>query len=145
MKYKITPCEIEDLAGVISLLRQNDLPASDLISSQVRLLVAKSQEDQVLGCIGLEVYDQDGFLRSMAVDKDHRNQGIAKSLMDALIIQSKSLNIHTMHLLTTSAANYFEKQGYAITVRDKAPDRIKANARFTTLCSSTARYMVKAI
>ncbi|MEP7266260.1 MAG: arsenic resistance N-acetyltransferase ArsN2 [Saprospiraceae bacterium] len=144
MNTEIVSAEIHDLAGVFGLLQQNEMPASDLISSRVRLWVAKNK-GAVVGCIGLEIYHEDGFLRSLAVEKDFQNQGLATRLIDELFSFAKSQGINKMHLLTITAELYFQKRNFIKLNRSEAPDHIQQNSQFTVLCSSTAVYMAKSM
>lgn len=143
-KYTIMPAELDDLAGIIHLLDKNELPSSDLISSQVRLWVLK-ESDTVIGCIGLEVYGSAGFLRSLAIDANYRSLGLGKNIIAYLIQYAHSIGLTSLHLLTTSAELLFSKLGFEKLDRSQAPDTIKSNKQFTQLCSSVAVYMMKEI
>jgi amino-acid N-acetyltransferase len=134
------PADLEDLPGVYRLLTECDLPSSDLISSQVRIWVLRKGQD-IIGTIGLELYGDHGFLRSFAVTQPYRKLGMGGRLIDTLIEFSRSQGVHTLHLLTTSAENYFEKIGFKKWDRTEAPETIRGNAQFSTLCSSAAVYM----
>jgi amino-acid N-acetyltransferase len=134
-----------DLAPVAALLEKYNLPASDLHSSKIDFILAVTEEDEVIGCIGVEQYQSNGLLRSFAVEKAYRNQQIGKTLFDKLISLSVQNGITIMHLLTTTAEEYFGAQGFVLADRNAAPDSIKATAEFSSLCPSSSIYMNKRI
>ena len=88
MKREISPLEIvtassQDLPGITTLLQQHKLPTEDL-SDQLSLLVAKDMIEQVIGSCGMEIYNQIGLLRSLAVSPEYQGQGLGKKLVAQL-------------------------------------------------------------
>jgi len=72
----------EDLQEIKQLLQLNKLPAEDIADLSHFFIVRKNKK--IAGVVGLEIYDQDGLLRSMATDTTYRDHGTAKSLIDKL-------------------------------------------------------------
>lgn len=134
-----------DLAAITALLEKYKLPATDIRSSKIDFILAVTEEKQVVGCIGVEQYLSHGLLRSFAVEKAYRNQKIGKTLFDELISLSVQNGVTIMHLLTTTAEEYFRAQDFVIADRNTAPDSIKATAEFSSLCPSSSTYMYKSI
>jgi amino-acid N-acetyltransferase len=50
-----------------------------------------------------------------------------------------------LYLITTTAKDFFNRQGYCIIQREKSPEAIKETAEFSSLCPSTAVVMKKQI
>ena len=53
--------------------------------------------------------------------------------------------IARFHLLTTTASDFFEQQGYAVNQRGSAPPLISQTEQFRGLCPGSAFYMCKAL
>lgn len=138
MEYKTA--ELKDLNQVQKLLRDNRLPFEDLVTSQVHLVVALVN-GHIVGCVGIEKYNQDGLLRSFAVDEKFQKQGIGNELLKRLLNEVRRENIRVLHLLTTTAENYFTKKGFVKKDRTEAPKVIKETREFSTLCPSSSIYM----
>jgi amino-acid N-acetyltransferase len=135
---------LSDLPGIVKLLSENQLPTEDVHKHLENFIVAKS-DGEVVGSIGIERYNEDGLLRSLAVSEKLRNQSIGKELYSKLLSYSKQRNINRLHLLTTTAELYFKRVEFEVTDRSKAPDSIKNTLEFSTLCPSSSIYMVKSL
>jgi len=118
------------------------LPAEDVAPHLANFILAKENND-VIGCAGLEIYGKIALLRSVAVTAPARSHGIAAQLCRMLLQQAYDLGIEEVYLLTTTAANYFEKQGFSRIERETAPVVFQSNKQFTSLCPSTAVLMWK--
>nr|WKN38032.1 arsenic resistance N-acetyltransferase ArsN2 [Tunicatimonas sp. TK19036] len=149
MKREIPPLEIvpassQDLPGITTLLQQQRLPTEDL-SDQIQLLVAKDMIEQVIGSCGMEVYEEVGLLRSLAVAPEYQGQGLGQQLVKYLEENARKQGIATLYLLTTTADHFFEKLEYQRVDRSSVPAAIQQTAEFTQLCPSTAVVMQKTI
>ncbi|MEP7322000.1 MAG: arsenic resistance N-acetyltransferase ArsN2 [Saprospiraceae bacterium] len=140
---EIRPAEGSDLGFIRQLLVDQFLPAGDLITSPIDFLVALDADENIKGCIGMEVYGENGFVRSFSVQENIKNTGIGSALLERLMEVSKSKGIRNLHLLTTTAETYFQKKGFIKTDRKDAPESIKQTTEFKGMCVSSAIYMVK--
>lgn len=127
---------------IIQLLQAEKLPVDDLPASLDNFFVAMDNE-KVIGTIGLELYGDCGLLRSMVVDKEHRNKNIASGLVQQLETHAKANSINCMYLLTETAVQYFEKKGYHKINRDEVPENLKASSEFSHVCPMSAIVMKK--
>ncbi len=131
-----------DLGFIRQVLVDCKLPAQDLITTPIDFIVAEL-DHHVIGCIGIELYRSEGFLRSFAIQDQMRNQGIGDILFNHLVEYAKSKNVQSMHLLTTTAEAFFNKRGFIQTDRKNAPRSIQETTEFKGMCCSTAVYMQK--
>ena len=131
----------DDYEKIITLLKENDLPVSDLTHSKAEFIVS-IENDKLIGCIGIEHYEKDGLLRSFAVDLKYRDKGIGAQLLQRLMAYCGQLGINNIHLLTTTAEKYFLSKGFANSNRDEAPKSIKDTTEFSSICPSSSAYMV---
>lgn len=127
-----------DFQSVITLLAASKLPYEDLHPERMQEFLVVTQGQFALGVIGLERFGDIGLLRSLAVDPERRNAGIGGELVDALERRSRDTCVRVLYLLTTTAADFFVRRGYAIVPRAQAPAALQSTQEFSTLCSSQA-------
>jgi len=126
-----------DLSAIIALLQANNLPVDDIKLGEQQFLIAQNDE-QIVGCIGIEPFGKDAILRSLAVDEAWRNQKIANRLYLQLLDDCLENGITRLFLLTNTAQGYFERLGWTIANRNEVPPAVGASAEFAHLCPSTA-------
>jgi amino-acid N-acetyltransferase len=131
----------KDITSISQLLKRNDLPFSDIQEGQIDFIVAKNKK-KIIGCIGIEKYGTDGLLRSFAIDSDFRKKGYGRELYSRLLNYGIQNGVVTIHLLTTTATDYFLDAGFIILDRSNAPEKIQNSMEFKSLCPSSAVYMV---
>ena len=129
---------------IIGLLARENLPTKDLSESLHNFFIALDG-DEVVGAIGLEHYDNCGLLRSMVVDREHRNKQIASALVEALENHAAMLELDCIYLLTETAAQYFERKGYERISRDEVPESVKRSSEYSGGCPASAIVMKKKI
>jgi amino-acid N-acetyltransferase len=130
----------DHLSEIITLLERAKLPVSDIHSNKIHFIVA-THENKVVGCIGVEKFVNEGLLRSFAVDSKYRDLKIGNALYNRLLCFSYKAGIKTLHLLTTSAKEYFLRKGFSTAERDGAPVVIKKTTEFSSLCPTSSVYM----
>ena len=128
---------------VISLLEQNKLPVSDI--DDTKILFALTDGHKVIGTGGLEFFQDSALLRSLSVKKDYRGTGLGKSITHQLENVCREKGIKHIYLLTETAEDFFNRQGYKVIDRASAPLSIKNSSEFTTVCATTGVLMHKSI
>lgn len=140
---KIIP--ISEIEEVIHLLEECNLPADDIGSNQQVECYGIRDKSNLIGLVGLEVLGSVALLRSLAVSLESRGNSIGKELVNFAESRSASLGVSQLYLLTTTAYNYFERLGYKVINRDLAPEQIRQTSQFSSICPSSAVFMVKEI
>lgn len=135
----VGPDGLEELAQV---LERAGLPGGDVRLPGRRFFRAVDAGGLV-GFGGLEGQGPDLLLRSVVVHPNRRGCGHGAALVHALEAQAAALEGERLHLLTTTAANFFYRLGYAPAAREAAPAAIAATAQFVSLCPASASYLVK--
>jgi amino-acid N-acetyltransferase len=125
------------------LLTESELPTSDLSPAHLEHFFACGPVEAPKGVVGLEVYDKVALLRSLAVSADSRGNGCGKALVAEAERYARSRGVTVIYLLTTTAAEFFERLGYKKTARESAPDAIRQTEEFSALCPSSSAFMVK--
>ena len=106
MKLQVVPSTPSDLLAVLALLDEVNLPTKGVAEHFADFLIARANE-RVVGCVGLEKYGTYGLLRSLAVAPDFRGQALGLQLTSQLTAYAQANTVHTIVLLTTTAADFF--------------------------------------
>ena len=128
----------------LSLLSEYSLPVSDLETSDITFYGA-FENNELIGCIGMEKYEEFGLLRSLAVHPSKKGKGVGKRLVGFLEKASKSRGINEMFLLTETAEFFFEKNDYERISREDVPELVQASTEFSELCPQSAVVMKKTL
>ena len=139
------PARPHDLRGALDLLGRSELTHQDVNERWGHYFVVREDDGRVVGVAGLELHGEDGLLRSVAVDTDYRGQGLAAALVEAVLQRASRVGLRSVYLLTTTAAEYFARRGFAGCSRDAAPPAIRESWEFRTGCPSTATFMKRAV
>lgn len=131
-----------DVENIIKLLKENDLPTNDLTSGK-RIFMVADAGDSLAGCVAVEIYADNGLLRSLAVAGNFRNAGIGRKLVTQAEVWAVQYELNSLFLLTTTAAGFFGKNNWKIVDRTEAPEEIRASSEFATVCPSSAVCMFK--
>lgn len=132
-----------DLVEIRALLQACDLPSADVSVRSLEHFLTMRSESLLIGLIGLERYDDTGLLRSLAVSPEHRGRGHGLALTRAIERHAADSGVHSLYLLTTTAAPFFATNGFRVIDRASAPPSIQNTTQFSTLCPSSSTLMTK--
>lgn len=142
----IRPATTGDFFAVVDLLTRCGLSAGDLAAAHLRSFFVAVTGDRLIGVAGVELLDGVGLLRSLAVEPEFRHHGLAQRLVEACeALATGERGISTWYLLTTTAADYFQRRGYDAIPRDTVPAGIAAHPQFLGLCPASARCLRKSL
>src|SRR5699024_9754074 len=130
------------LSYIETLLERNDLPSQDVRSRPDSFYIGYNGADSV-GIGGIEIYGNDGLLRSVVIEQAARGCGWGTALCDTLEANASADGIDTLYLLTTTAADFFDNRGYVEIERANAPTAIQQTTEFDDLCPTAATCMKK--
>jgi amino-acid N-acetyltransferase len=68
------------------------------------------KKSDLIGCIGLELYGNQGLLRSLAVKKHYQGNGVGLRLIEKVLEEAKLNRVLELYLLTEGAGHYFKKK-----------------------------------
>ena len=105
------PARAEDYPAIRALLAEEGLPSEDVVAEQAGRFHIALRDGKLLGCVGLELYESDALLRSVAVAKNARHGELGRALVGIAEWDAMALGVGRLFLLTTSAANYFSRLG----------------------------------
>ena len=132
-----------NFSKAIALLKSNSLPTED-ITDATKVFVS-TEGDEVIGTIGIELYDNLGLLRSLAVNNAYRGKGTGKNLVAFIEAFAKNNYINELFILTTTASEFFSGLSYEQIKREHTPTAIKQSTEFTATCPSSAIVMKKSL
>lgn len=131
-------------AGLIAALNAERLPTEDL-NQPGRRFHRFMDEQGLVGFGGLEGHGPDRLIRSVVTAPARRGQGLGRALLAALEAAARQDGAERLHLLTTTAAPFFARNGYQAADRRTAPDAIAASREFISLCPASAAYLTKTV
>ncbi|MHA2225816.1 MAG: arsenic resistance N-acetyltransferase ArsN2 [Candidatus Hodarchaeales archaeon] len=141
---KITKAKNDDLKNVLKLLKEVELTVEGVSDHFPNFFVMKNGE-QIIGCAGIEIYEDVGLLRSIAVHSSFQNEGLGHQLVGTIHDFSIEKGLKEIYLLTETAENFFMKLNYTVIPREKADPRVKQSIEFTSACPASAVCMMKRI
>ncbi len=127
----------------INLLQQHGLPVSDIDDDKLLYLLLDGEK--IIGTAGLEIFEDCALLRSVSVIKEEQGKGYGKIINEQIEKYTKESGINCLYLLTTTAKDFFDKQGYCVIRREDSPETVKQTAEFSSLCPASAVVMKKRI
>lgn len=130
---------------VTTLLESSGLPTEDLQGGREVSLFGEYSAGKICGIVGLEIYDRNALLRSLAVSETERHSGIGSRLVAFAEQEASRRGATAIYLLTTTAARFFEHRGYRHVARREAPADIATTQQFSSLCPASSAFMVKVI
>jgi amino-acid N-acetyltransferase len=132
-----------DLSAIRALLDTERLPASDLNEQALDHFLIWRDDSGVSGVVGLEMYGDVAFLRSLVVAPHARGNGAGAALTQAAERLAAESGVKNVYLLTMTAEHFFAPRGYTRIDRGHAPPAIQGTGQFTGLCPSSAVLMMK--
>jgi len=132
----------QEIAAIKKELEIAGLPTLD-ISDKMLLFGLYTNEDELIGTGGLELFAETALLRSVSIQASYRNKGYGKYLVRGIETFARNKGVAHLYLLTTTAGSFFESHSYQAVDRATAPEQIRKTAEFAGLCPSSAVFMYK--
>ena len=133
----------QDLNIVKRFLQELNLPVEKIEDQFNNFILLFDAQNQLIGCAGLEIYNTDGLVRSVAITKVLQNKQLGSLLVDEIEKLAKKKHLTTLFLLTETAEKFFTKHGYTKLQRDNVPLSIQNSFEYTTSCKKSAIVMKK--
>ena len=127
----------------MAALARAKLPTAD-VEAPGRLFWRFETRDEVpVGFGGLEVHGDDALLRSLVTLPPVRGRGIGTAIVAALEFEARLHECRNLWLITNTAAEFYERLGYARCDRAVVPPAIAATGEFAELCPASADVLMK--
>lgn len=124
----------------VATLEQDRLATADLDTPDQFFFVHESDQ-QVDGYGGYALLGGAVFLRSIVTRHERRGRGIGQSIVRTLLDRAGADGAREAWLLTTDAASFFDRMGFAATSRSDAPPVIANTPQFRGVCPGSATLM----
>ena len=131
----ITKAESIHLQEVEKLLLTVNLPIEGVKENFSNFFIAKKQ-NMILGVAGIEIYEEVGLLRSVAIKPSSQKQGIGQMMVNKIEEFAIKEGVKNLYLLTDTAEPFFLRLNYQKISRNRTDSRIKQTIEFTTICTS---------
>ena len=129
--------------SVKCLLSAPQLNCSDLTPKHLRHFFGLGTREKLEGVVGLELFDNVGLLRSLAVVSSRRRAGLGSKLVAYAEDYARNHGIKSLYLLTVTAEDFFIHRGYQRARRKDAPSAIRETKEFSEICPASSALMVK--
>lgn len=140
---KIIPAH--NVAQIKQLLASVDLPTDDIAEGSSACFYFVEYQTETIALIGMERFNHEALIRSLMVKPTHQNQGVGRQLIEYIQQKALRLGVTHLYLLTTTASNYFEQQGFHIITREQTPGAIRTTKEFSHICPANATIMRKTL
>jgi N-acetylglutamate synthase-like GNAT family acetyltransferase len=100
-----------DIPALARLIVAGELPPL-FIEEFVEGFVAVEHDGELVGCGGLEIYDDAGVIRSVVVDERGRGQRIGERIADLLMAEAAYAGLSELYLFTMHAHDFWLRLGY---------------------------------
>jgi len=138
-----TPLAAWERDGLKAALVKAGLPADDVGDGHLLFWRFETAADIPAGFGGIEMHAGDALLRSVVTLPPLRGIGMGSAIVAALESEARLLKCRSIYLVTTSAAEFFERLGYAPCDRSDVPDAIGRSHHFAQLCCAAGTVMIK--
>ena len=141
---RVAPASAKDLNAIRALLERSGLPTSDLESARPEFAVIR-ENGRVVAAGALQRFGSSALLRSVVVAPDRRGSGLGQAMVSQLERLASTTQIERLVLLTQTAVEFFERQGYRVMERGTAPQDMQGSEEFRSLCPISATCMTKSL
>jgi amino-acid N-acetyltransferase len=147
---RVRAAAADDQDRIERLLVESHLPTDGieaiLAARPADFVVAELERDaELVGVAGLEICDDSALLRSVAVRADVQRHHLGRQLVARAIERAEESGVHSLYLLTTTAAEYFPRFGFRVISRADVPRTIAETIEFTSACPASAIAMSRAL
>lgn len=134
----ITNASQNDLAEILNLLSEVQLPHDGVAGNIDNFFVARDASSRLIATIGLERHTNTALLRSAAVAPQYQGCGIGSQLTRHLLERATGIGVERVVLLTSTASEFFARHfGFCETPRTAFDNELAASSEWNLpRCSS---------
>jgi arsenate reductase len=137
------PLPIGERSELAAALKKAKLPIEDIEAPGRLFWRFETAEEVPVGFGGLELFAGDALLRSIVALPPVRHKGFGSAIVAALEEEAQLRGCRSLWLITTSAAEFFDRLGYIRCDRAAVPSAIGTTTEFIALCPANADVLVK--
>ncbi|OEF96766.1 GNAT family N-acetyltransferase [Desulfuribacillus alkaliarsenatis] len=134
-----------DIISMEYLLEKAKLNKDGITEHLENFLVVEDLRDEnysnIVGMVGLEIYEQRGILRSLVLRSEKWNSKVGVELIALIISYGWRRGLKEIFLMTHNSQAFFEYWGFAEVNWDDVPDELRKSTHFKEYDSSYATVM----
>jgi amino-acid N-acetyltransferase len=123
------PARIEDVGGILNLLEPLEAAgvlvkrSRELLETEIDRFVVMARDETMVACAALYPYPVSGSaeLACVAVHPEYRNTGRGEDLLEYMEDIARKQGLHSLFVLTTQTAHWFQERGFAAVSLDDLP------------------------
>ncbi len=135
---ELAPARADQRDAVAALLTAAALPLGGVDAQFPSGYVVATRGGAVVGAAGLELHGDAGVLRSVVVDPGERGRGLGQALSADRVAAARARGLAAVYLLTTTAADFYLRLGFAPCARAEVPAAVAASIEFASVCPASA-------
>ncbi len=139
------PLRAGERGALKAALSKAELPTEDIEGPGRLFWRFDTTDDVPVGFGGLEVHGDDALLRSLVTLPPVRRRGVGSAMVASLEFEARLHGCRNLWLITTTAADFFDRLGYARCERAVVPAAIRETVQFAELCPAGAEILMKRI
>jgi len=129
-----------DAPAIGAVLERCGLPVDDLARLVGEFHVA-ILDGQLVGCACAERFGDTAIIRSVAVLREWRDQGVASHLVNTVMMRARANGVRRAVLLTSTCPSYFARYGFSLIHASKLPHEVLESKEFQRLRNTSALCM----
>ncbi|AZG12744.1 MULTISPECIES: GNAT family N-acetyltransferase [Cupriavidus] len=137
---RIRMAQPSDAPAIGAVLERCGLPVDDLPRLVGEFHVAV-MDSQLVGCACAELFGDTAIVRSVAVLREWRDQGVASHLVNAVMMRARANGSRRAVLLTSTCPSYFARYGFSLIHASKLPPEVLESQEFLRLRNTSALCM----
>jgi len=136
--YAMRRATENDLRSIEILLEANDLPTIHLAPYIKQFMVVETDDNVLIGVIGLHTTGKKVLLSSFAVSVSRRKCGLGLMLVQHVLEQLQQEKYENVYLLTQTAKEYFIHLGFNLIARSEMPQELLLQSGLDMACPSSS-------
>jgi amino-acid N-acetyltransferase len=137
---RVRAAQPSDMPAIAAVLERCNLPVDELprLVGEFHVALMKSE---LVGCACAERFGDTAIVRSVAVLREWRDQGVASHLVNAVMMRARANGTRRAVLLTSSCPSYFARYGFSLIHASKLPPEVLESEEFQRLRNTSALCM----
>jgi arsenate reductase len=135
---RLRPARQGDLEALVGLISECGLNAEGIGATYPAGYAVVDSAGELVGAAGVEIYGEDGLLRSVTVAADRRGSGLGALLVRNRLQWAVEQRLRAVYVLTLASARFFERLGFWRVEREEAPEGIRGSELFRSARPTTA-------
>lgn len=130
---RIRTAQIDDVGGILELIEPLEAEgvlvkrSRELLETEINQFTVMERDGMIVSCAALYPYPEDGCgeVACVVTHPDYRRSDRAERLLASLEQRARQLGLHSVFVLTTRTAHWFQEQGFIPTGLEQLPGQKK--------------------